>query len=326
MSIRMAASPLELGGDVGAEGGRLTRRQLRRRLGGMPPRAPLEGRVDERTEIEPGLACERVTYQVEPGERVPAFLFAPTRQRPGRPAVLCLHQHAGQFELGKSEPAGLAGNPEQHYALELARRGFVTLAPDHLCFEDRRDPRLPDAQFERFEFTRRLTLGSTLQAKLSWDAMRALDYLRARPEVGGPIGCVGHSLGGQQTLLLAALDRRVAAAVSSCGFSTLATIFRDGINHNFAAYAPGLGELGDMGDVLALVAPRPFLTVAGRADRIFPIDGLEAALDRAARAYRRAGVPERLAVDTEPGGHAFTDRLRALAYDWLERWLSPSRR
>src|SRR5688500_6588601 len=254
-------------------GPRLTRRRLRRLLGRMPARAPLEPRVEERVELGDGLVRERVTYQVEPGERVAAYVLLPTRPRPGRPAVLCLHQHAGQFELGKSEPVGLAGHTEQQYALELARRGFVTLTPDHLCFEERRDARLPEGQLERFEFTRRVTFGSTLQAKLTWDAIRAVDYLRERREVGRRVGCVGHSLGGQQTLFLAALDRRVAAAVSSCGFATLATIFRDGINHNFAAYLPGLGERGDMGDVLALVAPRPFLVVAGRADRIFPVDG-----------------------------------------------------
>jgi dienelactone hydrolase len=307
---------MELGPAVA--GPRLTRRQLRRLLGGMPAWSPLEPRMEERVELADGLVRERITYQVEPGERIAAYLLLPARPRRGHPAVLCLHQHAGQFDLGKSEPVGLGGNPEQQYALELARRGFVTLTPDHLCFEERRDPRLPDAQFERFEFTRRVTLGSTLQAKLTWDAIRAVDYLRERAEVGPRIGCVGHSLGGQQALLLTAFDRRIAAGVSSCGFATLATIFRDGINHNFAAYLPGLGERGDMGDVLALVAPRPFLVVAGRADRIFPIDGLKAAIARA-----RPSFPEsRLAFETEPGGHAFTDRLRALAYEWLERWLA----
>ena len=306
---------MELG--PAASGARLTRRQLRRLLRRMPAWAPLEARVEERVELGDGLVHERLTYQVEPGERVAAYLLLPARARRGRPAVLCLHQHAGQFDLGKSEPAGLGGNPEQHYALELARRGFVTLTPDHLCFEERRDARLPDAQFERFEFTRRVTLGSTLQAKLTWDAIRAVDYLRERPEVGRRVGCIGHSLGGQQTLFLAALDRRIAAAVSSCGFASLATIFRDGINHNFAAYLPGLGERGDMGDLLALVAPRPFLVVAGRADRIFPIDGLEAAIERAHSVF----PADRLRFETEPGGHAFTDRLRTLAYEWLERWL-----
>ena len=50
----MASPLLELGPDVDAEGGRLTRRQLRRLLGRMPPWAPLEARLEERAEIEPG--------------------------------------------------------------------------------------------------------------------------------------------------------------------------------------------------------------------------------------------------------------------------------
>src|SRR5437879_776658 len=130
----------------------LTRERLFELLGRMPEPAALEPTVDQRVALRPesdqarySIARERLSYQVEPGQRVGAYLFVPFRPgiRPGRrPAILCLHQHAGQFELGKSEPAGLAGNPEQHYALELARRGYVTLVADQLCFEDRRDPAL----------------------------------------------------------------------------------------------------------------------------------------------------------------------------------------
>src|SRR5438093_11674 len=170
----------------------LTRARLLELLGTMPGPAPLDGQVEARFSVRRlgdqdryGVARERVTYQVEPGERVAAYLFVPFRPgtRPGRRAAgLCLHQHAGQFDLGKSEPAGLAGNPEQHYALELARRGYVTLVADHLCFEERRDPVLEGAAFERYEFTRRVSLGSCLQAKYSSDAVRGLDYLAARGE------------------------------------------------------------------------------------------------------------------------------------------------
>src|SRR5437773_1356900 len=167
----------------------LTRDRLLALLGAMPPAAPLEPRVEERASADSretifgapySVARERVTYQVEPGERVAAYLFVPFRPglRPGRrPAVVCLHQHAGQFELGKSEPAGLAGNPEQHYALALARRGYVTLVPDQLCFEERRDDRLEGNLYERFEFTRRVSYGSSLQAKYTSDNVRGLDYL-----------------------------------------------------------------------------------------------------------------------------------------------------
>lgn len=295
----------------------LDRQTLRRLLGEMPGSAPFDARVEESVDLD-GVVRERVSFQVEPGERVPGYLLRPTgRSIPG-PAVLCLHQHAGQFELGKSEPAGLAGNPQQHYALELAHRDYVTLTFDQLCFEERQLPELAGQLFERFEFTRRVTLGSSLQAKMSWDAMRALDYLGQRPEVDpARLGCVGHSLGGQQALFLSALDERIRCGVSSCGFASLATIFRDRINHNFGAYVPGLAAHGDLGDVLSLVAPRAFFVGVGRADRIFPIDGVEATVAQA-----RAAFPERaFELMTEEGGHAFTDAMRERAYAFLDRHL-----
>ena len=40
------------------------------------------------------------------------------------PGVYCFHQHGGNRLLGKSELVGLAGDPDQAYASELAARGF----------------------------------------------------------------------------------------------------------------------------------------------------------------------------------------------------------
>jgi dienelactone hydrolase len=293
---------------------------LVRLLGDWPQPAPLDPQVVDRVELA-GIAREKVWYTVEAGDRVPAYVFVPEGSEGPRPAVLCLHQHNGQFPLGKSEPAGLAGNPEQFYALELAQRGYVTLTFDFLCFEERRHPTLDGAAYERFEFTKRLVEGSTLQAKFAFDAMRAIDYLVTRPEVDpARIGCVGHSLGGQQTLFTAALDERIAAAVASCGFASYRTIFRDAINHNFAAYVPGLGQLGDLGDVLALVAPRPFLAAVGNADPIFPFDGIRETIE-VARRYAALGVADRIELRAVDGGHGFGDGLRDYAYAWLDRWL-----
>lgn len=295
----------------------LDRQTLWRLLGEMPEAAALEARTEETVDLD-GIVRERVTFQVEPGERAPAYLLRPNGIRGPGPAVLCLHQHAGQFELGKSEPAGLAGNPQQHYALELARRGYVTLTFDQICFEERQSGQLAGNLYERFEFTRRICFGSSLQAKMTSDAMRALDYLGQRPEVDpARLGCVGHSLGGQQALFLSGLDERVKAGASSCGFASLATIFRDHINHNFGAYVPSLATLGDLGDVLRLIAPRPFFAGFGRADRIFPIDGVEATI-----AHARPAFPDgRLEVMYEEGVHAFTDAMRERAYRFLDRFL-----
>jgi len=306
---------------VNSAGLPLTRTQLRRLLGRFPIGTPLEPVTEERVDLG-DVVREKIRYQVEAGDRVPAYLFVPQGRTAPGPAVLCLHQHNGEFHLGKSEPAGLAGNPEQHYALELARRGYVTLTVDFLCFEERRHPTLEAGNFERFEFTRRVVEGSTLQAKMTFDAMRAIDYLWTRPEVDPRrIGCVGHSLGGQQALFTAALDERIAAAVSSCGFASYRTIFRDAINHNFSAYVPGLLRSGELGDILALVAPRPFFVAVGNADRIFPFDGIVETVERARARYAELGVGDRLELLAVDGGHGFVDALREPAYRWLDRWL-----
>jgi len=295
----------------------LARGRLRQFLGHLPDSAPLEARVEERTELDGGLIRELVSYQVEPGERIRAYVFLPRGTSRTR-AIWCIHQHAGQFDLGKSEPTGLAGNPQQHYALELARRGYVTMVADQLCFEERREPRLDGQLYERFEFTRRVSAGSTLQAKYSWDNWRGLDYLQGRSEVDpNRIGCLGHSLGGQQSLLLAALDERIKVGASSCGFASLATIFRDRVNHNYALYLPGLTLEADTGDILALAGPRPFFAGFGRTDRIFPIDGVEDTIARA-----RPAFPEgHLEVMIEEGGHAFTDAMRERCYAFFDHHL-----
>jgi dienelactone hydrolase len=299
----------------------LRRERLLQLMGPLPTPAPLAPQVEERVVLEGGLVRERVTYQVEKGERIAAYLFLPPGDRP-RPAILCLHQHAGQYDLGKSEPAGLAGDPNQFLALELARRGYVTLTYDHLGFEERRHPRLAGRDYERFEFTRRLSDGRTLQAKYAGDAMRAVDYLLTRPEVDGRrLGCIGHSLGGQQTLFTMALDPRLRVGVASCGFASLASIFAAAINHNFALYVPGLAAEGDIGDLLALVAPRPFLIVAGREDPIFPFTGVLAAYHQARAVYAQAGAADRLALLDLAAGHAFPPDARAQAYAWFDRWL-----
>jgi dienelactone hydrolase len=292
---------------------------LGRTPGAPPPLAPESlDRVDLGDVIR-----EKVTYAVEAGERVPAYVFLP-KEGGRHPAVLCHHQHGGEFEVGKDGPAGLGSTEDQHYALELARRGYVTIAPDALAFGERQDPKgkLKGASYERFEALHRITEGKSLQGKYVWDARRALDYLETRGEVDRTrIGMIGHSLGGQETLFTTAADTRIRAAVSSCGFGSLRTLQRDRILHNFALFVPGLAAHGDYGAVLSLIAPRPFLVAARTDDPIFPVDGIEETVAAARAAYAAAGAADRLGTFYEPGPHQFSPAMREAAYAWLDRWL-----
>jgi dienelactone hydrolase len=107
-------------------------------LGETPSKTDLNPEVIEEVDCT-SFVRRKISYSVEPDERVNAYLSIPKRSAGPFPAVYCFHQHAGNRLLGKSEVVGLAGSPDQAYAKELAERGYVTLAPDAVCFEERAD-------------------------------------------------------------------------------------------------------------------------------------------------------------------------------------------
>ena len=129
------------GGDTAADDGDTAQREKTFRehllecLGGPWPEAcPLDVRARDPVEFrgmriesgrKDGYRIESIDYEVEPGDRVPAFLLIPDGVDAAHPApaVAVWHQHAGEWHLGKSEPAGLAGNPMHHTGVALAKEG-----------------------------------------------------------------------------------------------------------------------------------------------------------------------------------------------------------
>ncbi len=297
------------------------RRQLTRLLGGFPRKGPLNATTLRREEQQDRIV-EWVTYESEGGDAVPAILLIPKHRTPPLPAIVCHHQHAGQYDLGKSEVVGKAGNPQQAYAADLCARGYITLSPDAICFEERRHPRLGGQEYERFLSHELLLKGLTLQGKMIWDVMRALDYLQARGEVAPDrIGMIGHSLGGIETWFSMSVEPRISVGATSCGTSTYQAIIEAKINHTYAFYIPGVLKWGDVPEVVSMIAPRPLLVLAGAADPIFPLGGAREVADRAGMLYRRLGAPQALELCISPGAHEFTDEMRHQAYHWFDRWL-----
>ena len=116
-----------------------------------------------------GYRVEHVSYQTEVDDAVPAIVLIPDSVDEGNiaPAVAVWHQHGGQFDIGKSEPAGLAGNPMHHSGVALVHEGYVVLCPDSLCFEDRQDPtnKIVGDDYERFKFLEYIVEGKCLAWK-----------------------------------------------------------------------------------------------------------------------------------------------------------------
>ncbi|MDE2998418.1 MAG: prolyl oligopeptidase family serine peptidase [Gemmatimonadota bacterium] len=259
---------------------------------------------------------KKVSFLSEPGDRVPAYLLVPKGLTGKAPAMLCLHQTT---EIGKGEPAGVGGIPDLHYGLELARRGYVTLAPDYVNFGE-------------YEFDPYQNGYASATMKGIWNHMRAVDLLQSLPEVdAGRIGCIGHSLGGHNSMYLSAFDRRLKVVVSSCGFNSFFKYYGgDLTGWSHPGYMPRISERYgkdpkrmpfDFTEVVAALAPRGFFINAPLRDGNFEVSGVRDCVRAAAPVYALFGAPERLLALHPDAEHAFPPEIRERAYAFVDEIL-----
>lgn len=305
------------------------RAKLLEGLGGpWPEPCPLNVRVREQKRAQ-GFRIESVFYDAEPGDAIPAMLLVPdgvSADRPA-PAVAVWHQHAGQWHLGKTEPAGLAGNPMHHTGAALAREGYVVLCPDALCFEERQDldGKLKGGAYERYEFLRYVVDGKCMAWKNILDMKRAIDFLVSRDEVRADrIGCYGHSMGSTHTWLVGPWEPRIKCLVGNCCLPTYQGIHREKLLHCFPNFIPGIHAFGDTPDIVAQIAPRPMHMNFGELDRGSPIEDVRAGIPRIQQAYADAGHPDHFTTLIEQGaGHVLSDTMWQQTRDFFARHLTP---
>jgi dienelactone hydrolase len=239
---------------------------------------------------------------------MPCIALAPTTGGP-HPGVVAIHQHNNELHLGKSEPAGMAGNPEMAYGLELARQGAVTIIPDLSGFEERSAAFADRVTGEMFEAWNLVASGQSLLGRHVHDIMMAVTWLAGRPDAEGRCGVFGHSLGGQVGFFAMACDDRIAAGALNCGVGTLRS-FRDAhILHNPSWYVPGLASLGDTDAVAAVLAEQRVWLSYGTNDPIFPTVGVADVI--------AAFAPGAATHHPFDGGHGLPASVRAQASSWL---------
>ncbi|NBV21416.1 MAG: alpha/beta fold hydrolase [Proteobacteria bacterium] len=291
---------------------------LERVMGPFPnpaKRVALDVRVLEEVKLEGGLVRRKLTYQSDATDRVAAYLFLPEAALKARlPAVLCLQQTTA---AGKSEPAGLAGNASLHYALHLAQRGYVTMAPDYPSFGE-----------SKYDFAPRHGYASGTM-KAIWDNVRAVDFLESLPEADATrLGVIGHSLGGHNAMFTAFFEPRLRVIVSSCGFTTFrkddlpswtGPRYMPRIKTEFANEAAKVPF--DFPEIVAGFAPRPFLACAADKDDDFDVSGVRDVLAAARGVYELHNKAGNLAGFYPKAPHSFPEDARKVAYEFLDQHL-----
>jgi dienelactone hydrolase len=290
-------------------------------MGALPQpdeKVPLQMRVIEETTND-GIRRQKVEYHTDSRDQtVRAWLFTP---EPGKehklPAILCLHQTT---KIGKDEPAGLGGNSNLHYAFELARQGYVTLAPDYPSFGEHKYDFDPQHGY---------TSGSM---KAIYDNTRALDLLQSLPQVDGErLGCIGHSLGGHNTIFTAVFDPRIKAAVSCCGFTRFHKYYGGKLaGWTSNRYMPLIASRYenspdqvpfDFPELVAAIAPRAFLTVSPLHDGNFEVSGVKDSIAAAEPIFRLLGKEKNLRAIYPDCGHDFPKEARQTAYSFFDKQL-----
>lgn len=303
------------------------RERLLAGLGGdWPPACDLKPRLRETIQKE-GYRIESLLYDSEPEDAVPALLLIPegvTAAHPA-PAIAIWHQHAGQWNKGKSEPAGLGFNSMHHTGAALAKLGYVVICPDALCFEERQDPtgKLKNGDYERFKFLEYVVAGKCMAWKNILDMRRAVDYLVSRPDVQAEnLGCYGHSMGSTFTWLVGPWEPRLKCLVGNCCLPTYKGIHREHMLHCFPNFVPGIYQFGDTPDIAALIAPRALHLNFGDQDGGSPIDEVRRGMDVIARAYDSVHARDKFSYFIEPDtGHVLSEAMWQRTAGWFARHL-----
>jgi hypothetical protein len=281
----------------------------------------------------------RVNIEIAPGVLQHAFLLVPAKaQTSRRPAVL-VPFYAPEVSVAYDGPRPLEGQAKamlttgergrgRDLALQLARRGFVTLAIG-TPGDDARKPLLHGARCQPLSF-------------YAYIAANCHTALAQRPEVDAArIGVMGHSYGGKWAMFASCLYDKFACAVWSDG-GVVFDEMRTSVNYwepwylgldpaltrkpgLISATEPRTGaykkivEGGhDLHELHALMAPRAFLVSGGSED--FPARWI--ALNHAVAVNRFLGYENRVAMTNRPA-HAPTPESNEQAFLFLEHFLRP---
>lgn len=282
-----------------------------------------------------GYTRAKYTIETEPGVVMPFYALVPNDLKEGekRPVIIAPHGHASH---GKSAIVGetldnenIVATIKKHnydYGVQYVKEGFIVLCPDGRGFGERREK---DYQTDRrilesscsFLNNMAICLGQSVTGMWTWDLMRLVDYIETRDDViVDKIGCAGLSGGGLQTLWLTALDDRIKACViSGYMYGYKQSLIEMG--NCSCNYVPHLYELGDMGDIAALIMPRPVLFETGTKDDLNGRDGLSnvtSQIDKVKDAANVLGVTDNVYHDIFDGEHRWNG---VYAIPWMKKYL-----
>ncbi len=212
---------------------------------------------------------------------MPFYILEPENKN-GK-AAIAIHGHGsdGKEGLVGKEAESYKSSIERFsytYAYELADIGYTVYIPDLLGAGERLIGIYNDNKAECNDINNALiSLGMSLQGVMLFENMCLVEYIYQRGYE--EIVCCGFSGGGHSALWLAVMEDKISKAVVSGFFHSFkdTLIYQNRCGCNFI---PNQWRFVDMGDILAMAAPKEIYIEAGNEDKLNGIRGIEGVFEQ----------------------------------------------
>ncbi|MEM7236071.1 MAG: hypothetical protein AAF517_28150, partial [Planctomycetota bacterium] len=265
-----------------------------------------------------GVSFYEVTLDVFSSVFAYGILCLPNDVKDGerRPAVVCQHGLEGR-------PQSTIGKKDHHYykafATELAKRGFITFAPQNLyIFQDR------FRSLQRKSYPIKKTLFSIIVPQ----HQQIVDWLQEQPFVDpARVAFYGLSYGGKTAMRVPPLVTDYCLSICSADFNDW--VDKNASTHNARSYVWSgeyeifewdLGSTFNYSEMAALIAPRPFMVERGHYDGVADDWTVAWEFAKVRNLYQaRLKIGDRCEIEWFDGPHSINGRG---TYDFLHRHLN----
>lgn len=306
------------------------------------PVAPYDMKVIA-TEKRKGYEAQKIVFNVSEYSRVPAYLLVPEGKGPF-PAVLLLHDHGAHFTIGKEKMVRPFGVSEivmkdadnwavgcydgQYVGDYLAENGYVVLALDALFWGERGRKEYARYDSQQALSANLLQMGMSWGGLIAWDDIRSAEFLASLPQVDKEkVATMGFSMGAHRAWMTMAATDAVKAGAAVCWMNTTDSLMTMTNNQNkggsaYAMLVPNIRRYMDYPHVASIACPKPMLFTNGKKDKLFPVEGVEAAYDTMRKVWDSQGAGEHLQTKLYDLPHFCSKEIQKAILDFFNKELN----
>lgn len=306
-----------------------------------PPRAASYDMVILDSEKRDGYTAYKIEFNLTKYSRMKAYLLVPDGEGP-HPGIVALHDHGAHFTIGKEKMVRPFGVDQaviddsdawaknlyegQYVGDYLAKNGYVVLSADALMWGERGCKEGSDNTHLASVAGNMLLLGRNLSSWMTYEDSYATEFLASLPETDADrIGCVGLSMGGYRSWMLAALSPLIKASVAVCWMTTQDAMmdWKYG-RHERGGFANNIGGVFNYLDyphIATLACPNAMMLINGETDKLFKPHAVRQCYDIMHKVWQSQGVDDKLVTNLLPMGHEMPKSVQKSTLDFFDKHL-----